>query len=152
MPAVADTVSPETRSRMMSRVRSKDTGPELAVRRTLWRAGLRYRVHDRTLPGTPDISNKSKRLAVFVDGCFWHGCPECYAEPKSNVDFWRSKIIRNRRRREEVREELERMGFRVVEIWEHEVAGDPDAAVRRLCATLGGRVSTDATNAGPTAP
>lgn len=71
---MADTVSPETRSRMMSKIRSKNTKPEMAVRRTLWKSGLRYRVHDRTLPGTPDISNKRKRLAVFVDGCFWHGC------------------------------------------------------------------------------
>ena len=149
---MADTVSPETRSRMMSRVRSKDTGPELAVRGALWRAGFRYRVHDRTLPGTPDISNKSKRLAVFVDGCFWHGCPECYAEPKSNVDFWRAKVRRNRARRDEVREDLERMGFLVVEVWEHEVAGDPDAAVRRLRAALGGRAPPGAANAGPGAP
>ena len=149
---MADTVSVETRSRMMSRVRSKDTKPELAVRRALWRAGLRYRVHDRTLPGTPDISNKRRRLAVFVDGCFWHRCPECYAEPKSNVEFWRAKVSRNRARREEVREDLEEMGFRVVEIWEHEVADDPDAAVRRLRAALGERAPPDAANAGPDVP
>ena len=128
---MADTVSADTRSRIMSKVRSKDTGPELAVRRTLWRAGLRYRVHDRTLPGTPDVSNKRLRLAVFVDGCFWHGCPECYTEPKSNVEFWRAKVRRNRARRKEVKEDLEGIGFRVVEIWEHETA-DSDMVVAKV--------------------
>ena len=92
---MADRFSKETRSRIMSRIRGKDTKPELAVRRILWKLGLRYRVHDRTVLGTPDISNKRRRLAVFVDGCFWHGCPVCYREPKTNRDFWRSKISRN---------------------------------------------------------
>ena len=123
---MADRVSAETRSRIMSRVRSKDTKPEMSVRRVLWMDGLRYCIHDQTLPGTPDISNKRKKLAVFVDGCFWHGCPECYSEPKTNVNFWRAKVRKNQTRREAVREDLERMGFRVVEIWEHE-AENPDA-------------------------
>lgn len=133
---MADTVSAETRSRIMSKVRSKDTGPELAVRRILWRAGLRYRVHDRTLPGTPDVSNKRLRLAVFVDGCFWHGCPECYAEPKSNVDFWRAKVARNRKRREKVREDLKSLGFRVVEIWEHDATDEPGIVMRMAGAAV----------------
>lgn len=125
---MTDTVSPEMRSRIMSKIKSKDTKPELAVRRVLWGAGLRYRIHDRTLPGTPDISNKRLRLAVFVDGCFWHGCPECYSEPKSNVGFWRAKVRKNRKRREEIREDLEGRGFRVVEVWEHETV-DPDTVL-----------------------
>ena len=133
---MVDTVSKETRSQIMSRVRSKDTKPELAVRRILWRGGLRYRIHDRTLPGTPDISNKRLRLAIFVDGCFWHGCPKCYREPETNRDFWRSKVKGNRRRREVVRDGLERQGFRVVEIWEHET-DDPDAVLGKVDAALG---------------
>ena len=128
---MADRFSKETRSRIMSRIRGKDTGPELAVRRILWKCGLRYRIHDRTVLGTPDISNKRRRLAVFVDGCFWHGCPVCYREPKTNRDFWRGKISRNMRRREVVRAGLEGQGFRVVEIWEHET-GDPDAVMRKV--------------------
>ena len=119
----------------MSRVRSKDTKPEIAVRRILWKRGLRYRLHDRTLPGTPDISNRKRRLAVFVDGCFWHGCPRCYAEPKTNVGFWREKVRRNRARRDAVRADLAERGFRVVEIWEHE-AGDEDAVVGLVGAAL----------------
>ena len=128
----------------MSRVRSKDTKPELAVRRTLWRRGFRYRIHDSTLPGTPDISNKRQRLVIFVDGCFWHGCPVCYSEPKTNVSFWRDKVNRNRKRREEVRESLKRMGFCVVEFWEHETH-DPDAVVRNLHAVLGERSTQSGT-------
>lgn len=129
----------EVRSRIMSRVRSKDTKPEMAVRRILWGRGLRYRVHSRAVLGTPDISNKRLRLAVFVDGCFWHGCPVCYREPKSNVGFWRKKVRKNMRRREEVRAGLKAQGFRVVEIWEHEV-GDPDIVAGRVDAALEGRL------------
>ena len=120
----------------MSNIRSKNTKPELAVRRILWGLGLRYRIHSRTVLGTPDISNKRLKLAVFVDGCFWHGCPACYREPKTNAGFWRDKVDRNRRRRRAVREGLEAEGFRVVEIWEHE-ACDADVVAGRAGAALG---------------
>ena len=133
---MADTVSMETRSRIMASIRGRDTRPEIAVRRILWRHGLRYRTHDRTILGRPDISNKGKRLAIFVDGCFWHGCPKCYREPETNRDFWRSKVEGNRRRREIVRDSLERQGFRVVEIWEHET-GSPDAVMKKIGAQIG---------------
>lgn len=134
---MVDRVSAETRSRMMSRIRSKDTKPEIAVRRILWGAGLRYRLHDRTLPGTPDMSNKGRRLAVFVDGCFWHGCPACYTEPKTNTAFWRGKMSRNRKRREDVRKRLKGMGFHVVEIWEHEVSDNPEAVPAKINSAVG---------------
>lgn len=117
---------------MMSKIKSRDTKPELAVRRILWKTGFRYRVHDRTLPGTPDVSNKRKRLVVFVDGCFWHGCPSCYTEPKTNTDFWRAKIAGNRLRRRDVRKKLRNMGFRVVEIWEHEVSDNPEMVPAKI--------------------
>ena len=132
---MADKVSKETRSRIMASIRSRNTKPEIAVRRILWRHGLRYRTHDRTILGRPDVSNKGKKLAVFVDGCFWHGCPMCYREPKTSRDFWRNKIEGNRRRREVVRDGLERQGFRVVEIWEHE-AGSPDAVMKKMGAHI----------------
>ena len=128
---MADRFSKEVRSGIMSRIRGKDTEPELAVRRILWERGLRYRIHDRTVLGTPDICNKRRRLAVFVDGCFWHGCPACYREPKTNVGYWRDKIRRNQRRRETVRVGLKAQGFRVVEIWEHE-AGSPDTVMKKM--------------------
>ena len=128
---MADRFPPKVRSRIMASIRGKDTRPEIAVRRILWRHGLRYRTHDRTVLGKPDISNKRKRLAVFVDGCFWHGCPKCYQEPETNRDFWRSKVEGNRRRREIVRDGLKRQGFRVIEIWEHEV-GRPDVVMKKV--------------------
>ena len=129
--SVTDTVSRETRSRIMSRVRSKDTKPELAVRGILWRRGFRYRIHDSTLPGTPDISNKRRGFAVFVDGCFWHGCPVCYAELKTNVAFWRKKVSRNRERRETVRADLKGRGLQVIEIWERE-ANDLNTVLEKI--------------------
>ena len=133
---MADAFPKEVRSRIMSRIRSKNTKPEMAVRRALWRRGLRYRVHSRAVLGTPDISNRRRRLAVFVDGCFWHGCPQCYSEPKTNVAFWREKVRKNRLRREAVRAGLEAQGFQVVEIWEHE-AGDADTVTGKVWAALG---------------
>ena len=133
---MADKVSKETRSRIMASIKGRDTRPEITVRRILWRHGLRYRTHDRTILGRPDVSNKGKKIAVFVDGCFWHGCPMCYREPKTSRDFWRNKIEGNRRRREAVRDSLERQGFRVVEIWERET-GSPDTVMKKMGACIG---------------
>ena len=120
----------------MASIRGRNTKPEIAVRRILWRHGLRYRTHDRTILGRPDISNKGKRLAIFVDGCFWHGCPKCYREPETNKDFWRNKVEENKRRRDVVRDGLERQGFRVVEIWEHE-ADEPRAVLEKTNGWIG---------------
>jgi len=124
--------SPETRSRIMSAIRSVNTRPELAVRRAVWARGLRYRIHDRSVPGTPDLSNRSRRVAVFVDGCFWHACPRCYREPRSNVEFWRAKISRNRERRAKVRRMLRVDGWLVVQAWEHEVIRSPERVAGRV--------------------
>ncbi|AJM93041.1 very short patch repair endonuclease [Nitrosopumilus piranensis] len=120
-----DKFSKQTRSRIMSSIRSKNTKPELQVRKLVWALGKRFRIHDRTVFGTPDISNKSKRVAVFIDGCFWHGCPRCYSEPKSNTEFWRNKIARNRDRRKKVKSELRKEGWTVMEFWEHAVRKEP---------------------------
>ncbi|MGD8431558.1 MAG: very short patch repair endonuclease [Nitrosopumilaceae archaeon] len=120
-----DKFSPEIRSRIMSSIRSKNTKPETKIRRITWALGKRFRIHDRTVPGTPDISNKSKKVAVFIDGCFWHGCPKCYKEPQSNSEFWRNKIARNRQRRKTVRKSLKRDGWTVMEFWEHSVKKAP---------------------------
>lgn len=106
----------------MSRIKARDTRPELAVRRALWAAGLRYRLHDKRLPGKPDIVFASRRVAVFVHGCFWHGhkgCPR-HRIPKSRVEWWTAKIRRNVARDLEVQEALEKEGWRVLLIWECE--------------------------------
>ena len=109
----------------MSSIRGKNTKPELTIRKYLWLLGKRYRVHNKTIFGTPDISNKSKKVVVFIDGCFWHGCPQCYSEPKSNTEFWRAKISRNKIRRKQVRKSLKKEGWIVMEFWEHAVRKDP---------------------------
>ena len=133
---MADRVSMETRSRIMASIRGRNTKPEIAVRKILWSHGFRYRIHDRTVLGTPDISNKRRGFAIFVDGCFWHGCPKCYKEPETNRDFWRDKISRNKKRRKEVRKGLERQGVRVIEIWEHDAA-DPESIMKAVGSDIG---------------
>jgi len=111
-----------TRSEVMARVRCKDTGPEMAVRRALWGAGLRYRLHDKKLPGRPDIVFVSRRVVLLVHGCFWHGhegCPR-HRIPKSRVEWWMAKITRNKMRDAEVRESLAAAGWTVMVLWECE--------------------------------
>ena len=107
----------------MSRIRGKDTTPELVVRSALHRMGYRFRLHKRDLPGRPDIVLSKYWTVVFVHGCFWHrhpGCTQAYT-PKSRVGFWRSKFDQNVRRDIAVRAELESLGWNVVVVWECEV-------------------------------
>ncbi len=117
-----DTVSRLARSRIMARVKSKDTGPEMAVRRKLHRAGYRFRLHRTDLPGSPDLLLPKYRVALFVNGCFWHwhGCKRSRM-PNSNVEYWTSKIGRNVNRDRETRINLESMGWRHRVIWECQV-------------------------------
>ena len=128
-----DTVSRSARSRIMARVKSKGTGPELKVRRKLHRAGYRFRLHRTDLPGSPDLLLPKYRLALFVNGCFWHwhGCKRSRM-PNSNVEYWTAKIERNVNRDRETRDELERMGWRHRVIWECQV----DDGVEVLCKEL----------------
>lgn len=108
---------------------SKDTKPELILRRVLWRRGIRYRLHNRKLPGTPDISIMKYRVAVFVDGSFWHG-RDYKGEPftKTNQDFWERKIQRNIDRDDRVEEDLLEMGYSVIRIWDTDVVKNPEKA------------------------
>ena len=106
----------------MSNMRSKNTKPELYVRRLLRSMGYRYTIHVRSLPGTPDIVFKSRRKVVCINGCFWHhhSCPRGRI-PKSRVRFWRTKLMRNRARDQENIERLRRMGWGVYTVWECEL-------------------------------
>lgn len=116
-----DTLTPAERSERMSRVRSKDTKPEMLVRGLVHRMGYRYRLHDRSLPGNPDLVFPSKGKIIFVHGCFWHrhgkSC-EFTRWPKSKLDFWKPKLERNRRRDERVRRQLRKLGWTVLVVWE----------------------------------
>lgn len=124
-----DTVSGARRSQIMAAIRDRDTAPELAVRRYLHAAGLRYRLHRRDLPGRPDIVLPSWRACVFVHGCFWHGCPRCIdgrRKVKSNIGYWGPKIAGNRKRDRRHRKALEAAGWSVFTVWECQTR-DPSA-------------------------
>ena len=107
----------------MASTRQKDTAPELRLRRELYRQGLRYRVGHVVLKKprrVADIAFPGRKIAIFVDGCFWHGCPEHASWPRQNARFWREKIERNRWRDSDTNERLRALGWRVVRVWEHE--------------------------------
>lgn len=123
---MSDIVDQKTRSRMMSRIRGKDTEPEMIVRRLLHALGYRYRLHAPDLPGRPDIVFRSRRVAIFVNGCFWHNHqdPACRLAkmPKSRVDFWETKLGRNRLRDARNVAQLKALGWTVVTVWQCELS------------------------------
>ena len=126
-----DDRSPAQRSETMRRVRAKDTSCELRLRKELHRRGLRYRLHAR-LPGKPDMVFASARVVVFIDGCFWHGCPEHGRIPATNRDFWERKIARNRERDVAAALALKSEGWKVIRVWEHDVRRDLIRAAGRV--------------------
>lgn len=117
----------------MSRMPRRDTKPELQIRRLLHARGLRYRVDDRRLPGRPDIVFAGARLAVFVDGCFWHACPQHGVLPKNNRDWWQAKLVANVERDRRKDENLGVLGWDVLHVWEHE---KPIEAAERVAAAV----------------
>jgi len=120
-----DTLSVEKRSALMSKVRGKNTIPELKVRQYLWRLGFRYRLHRKDLPGSPDLVFPSKWKVVFVHGCFWHG-HICRIDklPKTRTDFWKAKISRNAERDRANIKKLKSLGWKAFEIWECELKNE----------------------------
>jgi DNA mismatch endonuclease (patch repair protein) len=117
---VTDVYDAEKRSAVMRRVKGRDTGPELAVRKLIWSLGGRYRLNRADLPGKPDIVLPGRRLVVFVHGCFWHGhdCARGARIPKANRDYWTAKVGRNRLRDVAAKDALEVAGWRVEVVWE----------------------------------
>lgn len=117
---MTDIKTPEERSRNMAAIHSSDTKPEMLVRRYLHTMGWRYGLHNKKLPGSPDIVMRRFKTVIFVNGCFWHGHENCkyYRLPKSNTEFWRTKIDKNRARDERNIEALRKLGWRVIVIWE----------------------------------
>lgn len=117
-----DTLTPEARSRLMSRIRSKDTKPELVVRSLLHRLGYRFRLHRRDLPGSPDVVLPRHKKVILIQGCFWHGhlC-KLAPGPKSNQAYWSPKIAANRLRDAQNKQKLEDLGWAVLELWECEI-------------------------------
>ncbi|MGB8261645.1 MAG: DNA mismatch endonuclease Vsr [Terracidiphilus sp.] len=134
---MADNRSPASRSALMSRIRGKDTAPELAVRRLLHSLGYRFRLYRRDLPGSPDIVFPSRQKVVFVHGCFWHahGC-RIGRPPKSRPEFWVPKLERNRRKDRRDRRKLREQGWGVLTVWQCQLA-DEERLKSRLLSFLG---------------
>jgi DNA mismatch endonuclease (patch repair protein) len=132
-----DNISKVDRSALMSRIRSKDTKPERAVRSILHHLGFRFRIHRNDLPGKPDVVLPRHRKIILVHGCFWHGhfCALA-SKPKSNQDYWREKIKTNRLRDRRVKRDLVKQGWSVLELWECEIrkeTGLPDKLKAFMC-------------------
>lgn len=117
---MSDVHTPAQRSYNMSRIRGKDTRPELILRGALWKQGFRYRTSAK-LRGRPDIIFTKAKVVVFVDGCFWHACPKHLIWPKNNAAFWKAKIMGNKLRDKNVTKALKRDGWKVLRLWEHDV-------------------------------
>lgn len=120
---MADVMTPEQRSRCMAAIKGKDTKPELLVRKYLFSRGLRFRVQVRKMPGNPDIVLPKYKTVIFVNGCFWHGHEGCkyFRLPKSNVMFWKEKIVRNLSRDIHNEETLRALGWKVIRVWECDI-------------------------------
>ena len=136
---MSDTLTPSQRSYNMSRIRSRNTSPERAVRHALWNKGYRYRLNDKRLPGSPDLVLPKYRAVIFINGCFWHGHRGCakYVEPKTNAGFWKEKIARNIARDELNAQRLDTLAWTVITVWECELSKkNLDATITRIEADL----------------
>lgn len=116
---MADTMTKKQRSFCMSRIRGRDTKPELKIKRLMKKLGFSHQ--PKGIIGRPDFANKKEKIAVFVDGCFWHGCPKHCKKPKTNKKFWYKKIAANVKRDKQVNTKLKKDGWRVIRIWEHKI-------------------------------
>jgi DNA mismatch endonuclease (patch repair protein) len=130
---MVDTFSSAKRSAIMARIGGKDTAPEMRVRRLLHALGFRFRLHASALPGKPDITLPRHRKVIFVHGCFWHGHRHCRRAglPASNAEFWKNKINKNKMRDRKVRQQLQRLGWGVLVLWQCQLA-DADLVTRQL--------------------
>lgn len=122
----------------MSANRAKNSKPEVALRKALWHAGFRgYRLHYKKVPGRPDIAFVSRKIAIFLNGCYWHRCPKCnYPLPKTNRKFWKEKFDRNVARDKRKMAELRRLRWKVIFIWECDLKTNPSRVISRLTKAL----------------
>lgn len=128
---MTDCFTKEKRSKVMSKIKSKNTKPELKLRKALWAKGYRYRIHTK-LHGKPDITFPSRKIAIFIDGCFWHKCPKCYKKPKSNQKYWIPKIERNVERDKENIRNLKKLGWKTIRIWEHDIKKNIELVIKKI--------------------
>jgi DNA mismatch endonuclease (patch repair protein) len=133
---MTDVLTPAQRKLNMSRIRGKDTSPEIRIRKLLFSKCIRgYRVNYKLI-GKPDIVFVKKKVAIFIDGCFWHKCPIHFQEPSTRKEFWLEKINRNVERDNLINLKLKEAGWEVIRIWEHKVREDPELVVREIIARL----------------
>ncbi|MBW3001863.1 very short patch repair endonuclease [Candidatus Woesearchaeota archaeon] len=136
---MTDVLTKEQRSYCMSKIRGKHTKPELKLRRELTKRGLRgYRIHYKLI-GSPDMVYPKYRLAIFIDGCFWHKCPKCFIEPATRKQFWLQKIKGNVQRDIKVRKALRKKGWKVIRFYEHEIKKDLNRCFKKILNELAKR-------------
>lgn len=142
---MVDVVTPETRSRMMSGIRGKNTKPELLIRKLLHSKGFRYRLHDSKLPGKPDIVLPRYRAVILIHGCFWHG-HDChlFKWPSSNEFFWKEKLTKNKSVDERSYQQLQVAGWRILTIWECALKGKQKRSVEQIADDIITWLNTDA--------
>ncbi|MBI2176650.1 very short patch repair endonuclease [Candidatus Woesearchaeota archaeon] len=128
---MTDTFTQKQRSYIMSRIKAANTAPELFLRKLLRSKGIRYRLHYKLI-GKPDVVVASKKLAIFIDGCFWHGCRKCLRLPRTNKPYWIAKIKRNVNRAKIVNKKLKSEGWKVMRIWEHELKQSATPSVKKV--------------------
>ncbi|MEO8662762.1 MAG: very short patch repair endonuclease [Bryobacteraceae bacterium] len=140
---IVDTVTPEIRSKVMAQVHSqRNRSTEWRLRACLIRAGIRgWKMNSTNLLGKPDFVFLHQRVLLFVDGCYWHGCPKCYRRPSSNTEYWDAKVARNRKRDARTTAQLRQDGWRVLRIWEHQLSA-MDLVLQKVKAALAVRGQT----------
>lgn len=127
---MTDVFTKDVRSKIMSSIHGRNTSPEITLRKKMFERGFRYRI-DYKMPHSRriDIALVSRKLAVFVDGCFWHRCPTCFKKPKSNTSYWKPKITSNVRRDADTNKILESLGWKIIRFWEHEIKDDLEKCI-----------------------
>lgn len=138
--AMTDNLTPQQRSYTMSRIRSTNTKPELVIRKLVHNQGLRFRIHQRSLPGCPDLVFRRGQVAVFIDGDFWHGWR--FPQWRNKLaPYWSAKIQNNRRRDKLKFARLRRLGWFVIRLWEHQIEAEPERCAERVAQTVRRRVA-----------
>ncbi|MHA1400843.1 MAG: very short patch repair endonuclease [Candidatus Heimdallarchaeaceae archaeon] len=132
---MTDIFTEEQRRKLMSKIKTKDTGIEKALRSALWIRGHRFRVQ-YAIEGKPDIVFPKHKIAIFCDGCFWHGCPICKKMPDTNKEFWLKKFETNKKRDKKVNEKLKKQGWTVLRFWGHEIKSNLDEVVLKIEAII----------------
>ena len=133
---MTDVLSPEQRKLNMSRIRGKNTGPEVKLRKLLYARGIRgYRIH-YNISGKPDLVFVKMKIAIFIDGCFWHMCPVCFQEPETRKEFWMKKIKSNVERDNKINEQLLNEGWTIIRFWEHDVRKNPEQIIGKISLLL----------------